>query len=103
MRLATLREAWGDHLWSAWFRGVPEVSQPVLQVVPAAVGEVQPPQEGHYLVHDQELLMMGPQRHLVRVAHHLQQVWGEVMRAGLGERRWRHWEGGWGGDRKMGG
>lgn len=52
-----------------------------MQVIPAAIGEVQPPQEGHYLVHHQQLLMMGPQRHLVWVAHHLE----EFMREGLGE------------------
>lgn len=54
------------------FRGVPQVSQSVLHVIPAAEGQVQPAQERHHLVYHQELLMMGPQCHKVWVSHHLE-------------------------------
>lgn len=83
---AVFRGAWeglGDYLWGRWPGWVPEVSQAIVQVIPAAIGEVQPPQEGHYLVHNQELLMMGPQGHLVWVAHDLPQVGERGQEGGL--------------------
>lgn len=55
-----------------------------MQVIPAAIGKVQSPQECYHLVYHQELLMMGPQRHLVWVTHHLEQA-GRVHEVGLGE------------------
>lgn len=51
------------------------VGQAVLVVVPAPVGQVDATHEGHGLVHDHQLLMVGPQvhrgGHMVWVPHHL--------------------------------
>lgn len=58
-------------------RDTPYVRQPVLPVVPATVRQVNPSDEGHRLVNDDDLLVMRPQvdrgGDVVRVTHHL---WG---------------------------
>lgn len=71
---ATARNG-GGYLIRGRKRNAPNVRQPVLPVVPATVGQVDAPHEGHRLVDHDDLLVMGPQvdggGDVVGVAHHL--------------------------------
>lgn len=56
-------------------RNTPDIRQPVFPVIPATVRQVDPTNEGHRLVDDDDLLVMRPQvdgrGDVVGVTHHL--------------------------------
>lgn len=62
-----------------------QVGEAVLVGVPAPIGQVQPSQEGHRLVHHNQLLVVGPEEDdggdVVGMAHHLK---GEEREGTLG-------------------
>ena len=79
------------HLLLVRERNAADVRQPVLAVVPATVRQVDPANEGHRLVNDDDLLVVRPQvdggGDVVRMTHHLSHKTHETQHRKVQTRR----------------